>query len=760
ITDQLCTAFDREQTKEEAEIREAELRSLLDSEHRVGDSRTVDVVLRELAQGLVQVSSADAAIISLCEDQPHVATPVAYYAVPGVTIEHLLNPIPEFEDIDGAVIGTPQNTENIESGCSASLTFRWGIAEGWQTQLSMPLLVDGQRLGLVEVGSRDPEYRFTQRIVDSCHVVLQQAAVGIYHARLSQHAVERSTSLSGLADFSETLNNAPDDLEVVLHLICDEANRLLRTSHASLYLLRPDEQKLELQAQSGIAGPQELGTSITVDYPFSLVARAVRERRMIVDTELGRDTSGSRPSHSILPIDVGDAKSAVVAPLRHNGVTLGALLLTDRRRRKTFHSEAIGLINGLAAQAAAALARSQIRTVEHERLQIASVLGTISASIGADADPATIYGLILQESAKLITYDEASISLFSDSLLSVASSTGDSLKILPQNASTQQLWRDPEKLDLAACMRDPALARILGGARFEDLLSYPMLVNGSVVGRLTFASRLPGRYEAHQVQLSALLAERTAQVVTMVQLRAAQQAALTKLTQLDEMRQDFVATVSHELRTPLTGILGYIELLLSRWTALDDERRRGMLERTQSAATRLEHLVNDLLLFSNVEHQSLQLQISNYSLEALIDQAGEVMRTKYRGQELDITHGASPVRVQADAQRTIQVFANLLDNAIKYSPIGSLVHIRWKLHRQSVEVIVRDHGPGIEDADMPRLFTRFGTLGHQPRPGQVGTGIGLFVCKKLVEAMSGQIWVVSRPGHGTSFHVTLPRVLE
>jgi histidine kinase len=166
------------------------------------------------------------------------------------------------------------------------------------------------------------------------------------------------------------------------------------------------------------------------------------------------------------------------------------------------------------------------------------------------------------------------------------------------------------------------------------------------------------------------------------------------------------------------------------------------------------------LLFSSVEHEGLQLQIAGYSIETLVDQACEVMRTKYRGQDLDIRRGESVVRVTADAQRTIQVIANLLDNAIKYSSIGSRVHVRWMAHRHDVEVTVRDHGPGINEADNARLFTRFGTLGHQPRPGQVGTGIGLYVSKKMIEAMNGRIWLTSRPGYGSTFHFTLPRAHE
>jgi signal transduction histidine kinase len=245
--------------------------------------------------------------------------------------------------------------------------------------------------------------------------------------------------------------------------------------------------------------------------------------------------------------------------------------------------------------------------------------------------------------------------------------------------------------------------------------------------------------------------------VRQAQSHSAQENALAKLTQLDALRRDFVATVSHELRTPLTGILGYLELVLNRWSVLDENRRRSMLQRAQSSATRLEHLVTDLLLFSSVERQELQLHLAAYPLTALVEQAVQEIRTSYRDQIVEIHPAPSHAVVRVDAQRAIQVVTNLLDNAVKYSAEGSPVHLRWTVHRKEVRVAIRDHGPGIDVRDQPRLFTRFGTLGHQPRPGQVGTGIGLFICKQLLEAMGGRIWMTSRPGVGSTFFFTLPR---
>ncbi|MGH2347096.1 MAG: sensor histidine kinase, partial [Chloroflexota bacterium] len=524
---------------------------------------------------------------------------------------------------------------------------------------------------------------------------------------------------------------------------------------ASLFLLDPTEEQLEMRATAGAESPLPIGARIAIQNPHAHVARAVRERRRVVETDLSR---GGNAGTGRLPlIDVGTGGSAVALPIRHHGTNLGALLLVDRRRRATFRDEELRLFSSLAEQAGAAIARARMRASEVERARIASVLGTISAGLGADSAPDDIYALILGQAARLIPFAEASITLFEEGRQRVGAATGPTLEALAELSLTTGIWRGHHNVDFQACLEVPILREALEAYAMRDLLSLPLLINGAVMGRLTFLSARSGEYDTHLAQLSELLAERTANVVRMVQLRAAQQSALTKLTELDALRQDFVATVSHELRTPLTGILGYLELLLNRWTSLADDRRMNMLERVQTAATRLEHLVNDLLLFSHVEHQEIHLQLGRFPLRSLIEQAVEEIGTKYRGQVLDV-HAVPPdLFVMVDAQRAIQVVANLLDNAVKYSNVGSPVHVRFSAGRTSVRISIRDHGPGISDEDIPRLFQRFSTLGHAPRPGQVGTGIGLYICKKLVEAMNGEIAATGRPGSGSTFSIHLPR---
>lgn len=405
------------------------------------------------------------------------------------------------------------------------------------------------------------------------------------------------------------------------------------------------------------------------------------------------------------------------------------------------------------------ISRSRIEGAAHPSIgALAAALSTIGGAISAGADADGVYALILDQSASLLPYDEAAITLLTDGRLIAGPSVGRMLGSSRIGALLLRHWHDETPLDLGAYQEEPMCAQILAAAGIRDILSLPLLGDGRVAGWLTFASRLPARYGELQRQVATLLAERAAHVAHLADLRGAELAARAELARLEVLRQDFSASVSHELRTPLTGILGYLELILSRWGSLDEGRKRAMLIRAQSSAARLEHLITDLLIVSSVEHQELKIGLGVYRLADLVDHAVDAMRTKYRSQQIEVCPSKARVLVRVDAERTVQVITNLLDNAIKYSADGRPIRIRWRCRGECVDIAVRDYGPGIREADLPRLFTRFGTLGHQPRSGQVGSGIGLYVCKKLVEGMHGRIGVISRPGSGSIFLVSLPRV--
>ncbi len=745
----LTVAFDRALEGREAARREEELVAFWETNRRANTSIEVAEVLRGLATSLAKTLNDGVAVISRLNLDESLLVPCAFADAHSGDPERLPPPftIAAHSEVDAVL-----RRRTLVVGPDP---VRWPVDQGWRKRLALPMIVEDTLLGLVEVVSRDPNTEFSDHEIEICRTMIDQAALWIHQAQADQHIAEQGTGPGGSAALSESIGKVMDDLPAILNIVCQEAMARVRMSRASLFLLDASDEYLELKATAGTEQPPPESGRISLKEPHAQIARAVRERRIVVETDLTR--GGNLGSGRLPLLDTGAAGSAVAFPLRHNGTNLGALLLADRRRRAAFRDEDLRLLAGLAGQASAAIARARMRAGEAERARIASVLSTISAGLGADSGPDEIYSLILGQAARLVPFAEASITLFEDGMQRLGAATGPALKELADLSPTDIVWRDHRNVDFRACRETPILRDVLERRGIGDLLSLPLLINGAVMGRLTFVSQRAEEYDTHLAQLSALLAERTANVVRMVQLRAAQQSALAKMTELDGLRQDFVATVSHELRTPLTGILGYLELLLNRWNSLDDERRINMLQRVQSAATRLEHLVNDLLLFSNVEHQDIHLQLGRFPLRSLIEQAAEEIGTKYRNQVFNVQIPPADLFVMVDAQRTIQVIANILDNAVKYSKVGSPVFLRSSAGRMSIRISIRDQGPGIGPEDMPKLFQRFSTLGHAPRPGQVGTGIGLYICKKLVEAMNGEITVNSRPGTGSTFHIRLPR---
>jgi len=222
------------------------------------------------------------------------------------------------------------------------------------------------------------------------------------------------------------------------------------------------------------------------------------------------------------------------------------------------------------------------------------------------------------------------------------------------------------------------------------------------------------------------------------------------------MRRDFVSTVTHELRTPMTGILGFSETLLTYWDRMSQTHQKELVGKIQISTERLNRLVQDLLLATGVEAGTLSLSPARVDLVPQIQQAVLEVTSKYRGQEIRVESPTDPVFVYADAQRIQQVAVNLLDNAAKYSPEGSPLLIRWTVADDQTQVQVQDFGPGISKDGLMVLFTRFGKITQTVRAGHLGTGLGLYISKQLVEAMGGRIWVDTEPGRGSTFSFSLP----
>jgi two-component system phosphate regulon sensor histidine kinase PhoR len=232
---------------------------------------------------------------------------------------------------------------------------------------------------------------------------------------------------------------------------------------------------------------------------------------------------------------------------------------------------------------------------------------------------------------------------------------------------------------------------------------------------------------------------------------------LTKLRQLEMMRQDFVANVSHELRTPLSLIKGAAETLLDSGQ-IEPATREKFLGIIDRHATRLALLIEDLLLLSALDSGRIELHVQPVPLRAMVQEVLEdlALAAQERGVAL-VNEVPAALEARADGGRLRQVLSNLIDNAIKYGREQGRVQVgATALGAGWVQVFVRDDGPGIPAEARERVFERFFRVDKARARSQGGTGLGLAIVKNLVLAHGGEVRLESADGRGTTFYFKLP----
>ncbi|MFH0754483.1 MAG: ATP-binding protein [Candidatus Omnitrophota bacterium] len=233
---------------------------------------------------------------------------------------------------------------------------------------------------------------------------------------------------------------------------------------------------------------------------------------------------------------------------------------------------------------------------------------------------------------------------------------------------------------------------------------------------------------------------------------------ITELRRLEKVRQDFVANVSHELRTPVASIKGYAETLLQG--AMDDkDTLKEFLGTIYQNSTRLVSLINDLLDLARIQSGRMSMMPTTILPGPIILRCMGVLEKTIKDKKLDVRVFVPEDIgcVLADETRLSQVILNLLDNAVKYSPEGSILTIKAVASEKMMQIDIIDNGTGIPQEDLPRIFERFYRVDKARSRDIGGTGLGLSIVKHIVQAHNGDVWVSSVLGQGTTFSFTLPR---
>jgi two-component system CheB/CheR fusion protein len=224
----------------------------------------------------------------------------------------------------------------------------------------------------------------------------------------------------------------------------------------------------------------------------------------------------------------------------------------------------------------------------------------------------------------------------------------------------------------------------------------------------------------------------------------------------DEIRKnDFIAMVSHELRTPLTSLQGFVQLLANKAKKADDASSAGMLDKAHNQVKKMTTMINGFLNVSQLEAGKIYLTLQTFDISALIKESVEEFALISARHNI-LLHECPSLFVHADRDKIGQVIANIISNAIKYSPKGKNILVSCEKINEMLQVSVKDEGMGIKPEDQERLFDRYHRIESANTQAIAGFGLGLYLSTEIIQRHQGKVWVESELGKGSTFYFNLP----
>ena len=484
-------------------------------------------------------------------------------------------------------------------------------------------------------------------------------------------------------------------------------------------------------------------------------------------------------------------------PLMREGTAIGTISLR-RTEARLFTERQIALLKTFADQAVIAIENVrlfkelQTRTSDLARsVQEMTVLSEVSQAVSATLDLQEVLTTIVTQAVQLTQTDGGTIYEFdaAEQVFVPRASYGVSSEFVDVLRQLRLRIGDESIVGRASARRTPLqIPDLLNEpnypllfvqqAGFRALLAVPLFREDRPIGALVVLRRATGAFPKETVDLlqtfatQSTLAIQNARLFQEIDDQSRQLAvANQRLQELDQLKSDFLSTVSHELRTPLTSVLGFARIIAKRYeesllphldqsqarVRRDAQRITENLQIIIDEGERLTRLINEVLDLAKIESGKMEWQMQEVSLHEVVQRAVNATSALARDKGLDVqvVSHTEAGQVYGDVDRLTQVVTNLLGNAIKFTNEGSVTCVLER-HADDIMVKVKDTGVGIAPEDLDKVFEKFRQVGDTLTDKPKGTGLGLPICKEIIEHHGGRIWVESAPGIGSTFIFTLP----
>jgi signal transduction histidine kinase len=401
--------------------------------------------------------------------------------------------------------------------------------------------------------------------------------------------------------------------------------------------------------------------------------------------------------------------------------------------------------------------------MDHGRTQDDGLLRRAGRAVSAAPDLAAAFDGLIDIARERVDFDRASMSAVDHDGLEVVASAGPAAPELPVGTKLQPSDPLVRSVLEASTILLSNVDRVRGGddarARgVQSAVSVPVIAQNEVRAVVSFVSHHTDTFTPEDLSFLEALVRESAGVLHVLQLLDREREATRRLRELDQLKNTFVGIVAHDLRSPMQVIAGFADTMRFQWDSLPDELKLEYLGIIARNITNLAQLVDDVLQVERIEAGELEFRVEPFDLGRLVQRTvGELTADRVRRCIVDVPPDLPPAL--GDERRHWQVLMNLIGNAFKFSDPATPIEVRVE-HRAAVvcpvlEVSVRDRGIGLRPEDVAKVFEKFTRL-IAPDSGPKGTGLGLYICKTMVEAQGGEISVESVPGEGSTFRYTVP----
>lgn len=629
--------------------------------------------------------------------------------------------------------------------------------------LGAPLVVNArgeQRLiGILAVDSARP-HAFTAEDASIAVAFAHQAAVAIERTRLHAEAEQRVHELSALTQVSEALHQAVD-LDKALVAVLDAVFALASQQMACIFLVSPVSQSVQIATARGLDQGRVLAFNQR-RWPASLgpIGEALYSGKVVVSAAPHCDPHAEHLG-GLLPAET------TLFPMVSPSGPIGVLAI-DRVPDPAMAR----LLGAIANVAATAIEKLRLFEDQQRRALQLQIIREVADRFLSILDSQTLLREVVRLIQARLGYSEVSLWLRHEVqpivILSAAAGAYE-----PAEGSHQQPIDASSIVGWVAAYGEPLLVNdVTQEPRFRfdphlaatcAELAVPLRLADTVIGVLDVQADQPYLFDQDDLFMLQALADQTAIALENARLYANERArvaeldrAYNELRHLDRLKDEFVQNISHELRTPLTFVKGYIELLqdevLGELTAAQRDALQVMVERTDFII----RLVNDIISFKKAELDTLKRHpLSLAALARACLRSAEVTAHK-AGLQLELLCPPDLPNVWGNPERLGEVFDNLIGNAIKFSPSGGTIVVHLYQDGAYVRVDVTDQGIGIPADKLDLIWERFYQVDGSRRRRFGGTGLGLTIVRRIVQAHEGKVWATSQEGKGSTFSFMIP----